>query len=278
MNYRERMENASLSDEQKARISAAVKRETKTRRAEKERTKRRTVTAVSLSLALALIVAAPVGIFFGTQKNGVKEPPITNPGDADPGYPTPSDPSDPGGVVGPQDPEGPSVPGGDLDAPQLPDGISGKIKYKSRYAAGESIVATCHIIAGDTFTIEEVESGFAVSYQLLSSAPYARGAMTEYFYQVKFTASAEGEFFAGGLIFQTPKGYTETCMLYGYRPAEGAYSDGAVYASATSKDSAFSAYLYYLMEQGEITEEEYHDRLSEYWRQSGAVHEDLTVE
>ncbi len=85
---------------------------------------------------------------------------------------------------------------------------------------------------------------------------------------------AEGEFFSGGLIFQTPKGYTEQCILFGYRPAEGAYADGDVYMSATSKDGALSAYLYFLVEQGEITEEEYHDRLSEYWRESGGVKEE----
>lgn len=275
MNYRERMQKTSLSDEQKARILAAVRAETKVRRAEKARAKRRAVTAVSLSLALALVIAAPVGILFGMRKTDVNGPSATIP--EEPGPQGPDGPSKPGGNDDPQTPDEPSKPGGDIDAPQLPDGISGKIEYKPRYAAGESITITYRVIAGDTFTVEKDERGFTVFYELLSSAPYAQGKMTEYLYLVELTAEGEGEFFAGGLIFQTPKGYTEECTLYGYRPAEGPYSDGAIYASATSKDGAFSAYLYYLMEQGEITEEEYHDRLSEYWRQSGAAHEDLTV-
>lgn len=267
MKYREEVEKISLTDEQKKRIASAVDKTGKARRAERSRSIRRNLKGGFLSLALVLIVAAPVGIYFALPKNRADDPQIT----------APADPSGPGDDVGPQGPGDPSDPGGDIGAPQLPDGISGKIEYKPRYAAGESITITYRVIAGDTFTVEKDERGFTVFYELLSSAPYAQGKMTEYLYLVELTAEGEGEFFAGGLIFQTPKGYTEECTLYGYRPAEGPYSDGAIYASATSKDGAFSAYLYYLMEQGEITEEEYHDRLSEYWRQSGAVHEDLTV-
>lgn len=270
MNYRERMQNTSLSEEQKARISAAVTERAAARRAEKARTVRRTTAAVSISLALALAIAVPAGICFGTADSPVTDPSASLPGETEPAPDNP--PSTGGGGGGNQD-DRPTLP-------QDPTSVSGKLTYEPRYAAGGRIVITCRVLAGDAFTVETRERGFAVSYRLLSSAPYAQVGsvtITEFVYEIELTPEGAGEFLAGGLILHAAKGYEEACILYGHRPAEGAYADGTIYMSAVSEDGALSAYLYFLLEQGEITEDEYHERLSEYWRNSGGVHEDLTV-
>lgn len=276
MNYREEMQKTALSDEQKEKIASAVEERRRARRAERERVRRSAFAGISLSLALALIVAAPVGIYFGLRNAegpSANWPQFPSGGDNAGGENSSNDPS------GPEGP-GDDGPGGDVGAPELADGINGKIvDYKSSYNAGEAIVLTCRIVAGDSFTLTETENGFSVvSCELLSSGPYAQlASMTEYTYRIELEAAGEGEHLAGGMIFHTTKGYTQQCILYGYRPKEGAYSGGAIYTSTVSKDGAFSAYLYFLVGLGEITMDEYHERLSEYWRESGGVHEDETV-
>lgn len=268
MNYCERMQNTSLSEEQKARISAAVEEKAAAQRAEKAVTVRRTAMGVSLSLAFALAVAVPAGICFGTANSSVTDPSASLPGNTEP---TPDGPPSTGGDA--QDPDRPTLP-------QDPTSVSGKLTYEPRYAADGRIVITCRVLAGDAFTVETRERGFSVAYRQLSSAPYAQVGsitVTEFVYEIELTPEGEGEFLAGGLILHAAKGYEEACILYGYRPAEGVYADGTIYMSAVSEDGALSAYLYFLLQQGEITEDEYHERLSEYWRNSGGVHEDLTV-
>lgn len=241
MNYKKEVEKLALSDEQKKRIASAVAVRTKDRRAQKART-RRAGMAASLSLALALLVAAPAGMLFALTKTDAK-------GNAD--LPEPNTGDDTHLSQGGGTPAETGTPS------DLPGRIEGAIlTYEPLYAAGEPVVFTCRVVTDVTFKVEEKEEGFSVSYELLSSAPFAgagSAALTEYTYRVELTAEAAGEYLMGGLQFTTKTKRTLSCVLYGYRPQEGAYADGRIFSSTLSDYDAFSGYLRFLEEEGEGT-------------------------
>ncbi len=275
MKYREEVEKLSLDGAQRERIAAALRERRAAGRAEQARVRKRALAAASLSAALALIVAAPIGIRYGLKSATAKDQSAGGPSVEDPnGTQTPGGEKDPDSGSTGTDPE---PPDGEITPPELIEGVDGRIvDCKPMYAADETIFIRYRAVAGTPLTETKVENGFSVvSCTLISSAE--KRPRTEYTYQIQLKAAEAGEHLSGGVRFETEDGNPAACILYGYRPAEGPHADGTIYTSTVSQDDAFGAYLRFLVGLGEITDDEYHDRLSEYWRESGAVREKIEV-
>lgn len=292
MNYRESVEKSALGEEGKNRVIASVMQGLE--KASPRPALRRHILAACLSLVLIAAVTVP-SVYFSLGRGEMNAGNAGSTGDvgSDPsGNEThPSGPNTQGGSQGGSagDPPG-DVQGtdpGESEAPMDPNGIEGGFEsgYKTYYETGETIKLTCKVFTGHTLA-EPVfeEKGFtAVTFELVSAEPNTRGywlgktLWTEYTYEVTLEATGEGPSFSFQAAFETDNGLTLLCGFWGYRPSEGRHA-GQLFCSHLSKDSAFINYLSYMLNAGEIRQDEYDEMLSSYWRSSGAVKEETRVE
>lgn len=287
MKYREEVERESLGEEGKNRVCASVAQRLAARQRRFLIWKR--VLAVGLSVALICAVAVPTAVLLtGEDRNmagGDRE------SGQSPGSEGESDRNPGGEVGGDANPGEPSDKdwvdlGDDVEScPYSPDGIVGGFrgKYRVFYGAEERVTLICKVVTGHEITdVAEEESGFEfVSVERISAKPNTAGFFmgkdgetipwTEYTYQVEIKVGGAGQTVGGGeqffarLHFKTDNGLESVCGFYGYRPGEGKHA-GSVFCSHLSVDSAFRAYLNYMLNTGEITQRKYDELLAAYDR------------
>lgn len=268
MNYRDKVEENSLGEEGKNRVAAAVMQGLE-RKSARRPSMWKHVLAACASLLLIAAVVAP-SVYFSVGKGEVEN--SGNTGDSV------------GGDIGPNAP-GSSGAGGEGQGEINPDGIQGGFTRDGQvyYEVGETIKLTCKALTAHEISEPVTEGvGFtAVSVKLISEQPNSRGYVlfledgtkvlwTEYTYEVELEVTGEGTAPYFQMTFHTDNGLTLLCGFWGYRPQEGKHA-GRVFCSHLSKDSAFIAYLDYMLNAGEIAKRQYDEMLSEYWRNSGVI-------
>ncbi len=301
MKYREEVERESLGEEGKNRVCASIVQRLAARQRRSLIWKR--VLAVGLSVVLVCAVAVPTAVLltgedrnmagadseselpesFGGNEGGDNQGSDKNPSGGN---------QSGGGNEGQAEPpnEGWVDLGEDIEpCPYSPDGIVGGFRgmYHVFYGAEEPVALICKVVTGHEITdVAEEESGFEfVSVKRISAKPNTAGFFmekdgetipwTEYTYQVEIKVGGAGQTVGGGeqffakLHFKTDNGLESVCGFYGYRPGEGKHA-GRVFYSHLSADSAFRAYLDYMLNAGEITRGKYDELLAEYDRSSGS--------
>lgn len=287
MKYRERVERESLGEEGKNRVCASVAQRLAARQRRSLIWKR--VLAVGLSVVLICAVAVPTAVLLTGEDRNMAG--ADSESGQSPGSEGESD-RNPGGEVGGN--EGSAEPsdegwvdlGDDVEScPYSPDGVVGGFRgrYHIFYGAEDTVTLICKVVTGHEITdVAEEESGFEfVSVKRISAKPNTAGFFmekdgetipwTEYTYQVEIKVGGAGQTVGGGeqffakLHFKTDNGLESVCGFYGYRPGEGKHA-GKVFCSHLSVDSAFRAYLDYMLKTGEIAQGKYDELLAEYDR------------